>query len=186
MNTLKLFQASKNFVKSAQAVAPGAQSGAKAKVNPFKKMDPEKAKAINLWSNTLFAGVRGTASILRNPNVARKWFDTIAAYRKQPGYTMPAEIRELEALHTALDYAEEKLRGLGFDPIEVLKQKGMQNLNANTISTLKNNLATLLAGQDFSKYQHYYLLTPGAVHPKDVIEIDDYIAHEKLKNDPGY
>lgn len=183
MNTLKLSQACKNFAKSAQVAAP---QSTKAKVNPLKKMDPERAKAINLWSNTLFAGVRGTGSIFRTPNIAKKWFDTISAYRKQPGYSLPQEIRELEALHTALDFAEEKLRGLGLDPIEVLKQKGMQNLNANTINVLKNNLATLLAGQDFSKYQHYYLIAPGSVHPKDVIEIDDYAAHEKLKYDPGY
>lgn len=167
MNINNLIQACESFEKMAQKIKP--------------KPDPARQKEVKLWSDTLFAGVRGTANALYSPAAARKIFDSIAQYHKSSAMTDQATFRLVEQLLTAISFSEEKLVGLGLDPIQILNQKGMQNLHKDSLNILKSNLEILRDAQDFSGYRHYYLVSPGA--PKDVIELD---TPQPKPGDSGY
>lgn len=136
-------------------------------------LDPKK-KNEQFWGNFLLSAMRSYMYKFPNEQYAKKVFDNIASYKKAPAYGGPgaADVKELNAIEAALKESEEHLRSAGLNPIEVLKSKGAQNLNPDIINILRRNVAALLDAQDFSKYQHFYLVAPGAAHPKDVIDLD--------------
>lgn len=146
-------------------------------------LSTDKLKAINLWSNTLFAGIKGTSTLLSNPQIAKIIFDGIAEQRKSLRSVDQSKLKDVDALLTALELSEQKLKELQIDPLQVLKQKGMQNLNPQIIDVLKSNLKTLSDGLDFSKYRHYTLNTAGLAPYVDL----DYQQQKPVSSrDMGY
>ncbi len=134
-------------------------------------LDPKK-KNKDFWSKFLFNAVKSYAAFLPSPKDAQRIFEAIKAHKQSPAYNADAELRQLDQILGALEECELKLGELRLDPLEVLKNSGMQNIHPNAINLMKSNLETLKAGVNFANYQHYYLLSPGEAHPKDVIELD--------------
>lgn len=177
--TDKLAQASLKFLElSKKALQP--QTNAKIRLSP---QDLKRKKDIKLWSNTLMAAVRATAGLLNSPNAAKNLFNQIAPFRSHPGAIEPQPLRNIDSIRAALDLSTEKLEQFGINPLDVMRQAGMQNLNNNTLNVLKKNIQTIFDGKDFSQYTHYTLAVPGQPTWKDVIELDD---PESDKNNPGY
>jgi hypothetical protein len=167
MNTPKLSLACETFAKLAQQLNT--------------KMNPAQKKEVDLWSNTLLSAFRGTGTYLYSPAVAKKIFDGIAAYKKAPAYGDASALKTIESLLAALTLSKEKLKGLGLDPAEVLKKKGVQNVSSTSIDILETNLETLRDASNFAAYRHYYIGPPGA--PKEIIELDE---PEIKRDEPGY
>lgn len=160
MNYVKLVQACNLFSKQAQ------------QTNRKIVLDP-KQKNIEFWSNFLYSAIKSYADKFRTPKNAQDTFANVANYLRAPAYASKQELDQLNQIEGALEEAGNKLKSVGMDPVEVLKKKGMTNVNPQILEILKSNLAVLKSGKDFSKYQHYYLVMPGAAHPKDVIELDE-------------
>ncbi len=158
MNIKKLSQACDSFAKLAQQLNK-------------KRVDPAKKKEIELWANTLVSGFQGTGTFLPSLPAAKKVFDSIAQYRKSPAYGETENLKVVESLLTAITYSTDKLRGLGVDPIAILKQKGSApNINAEFLEAIKTNLETLRDGVNFSTYRDYFI--PALTKPGQMIELD--------------
>lgn len=144
-----------------------------AQQKPEKKivLDPKK-KNEDFWGNFLLSAMRSYMYKFPNVQAAKKVFDAVAAYKKAPAYGQDKDFKELNSIDAALQESEERLKSAGLNPIEVLKSKGAQNLNPDIINILRRNLKALIDAEDFSKYQHFYLVPPGSAHPKDVIDLD--------------
>lgn len=185
----KLSKACQRFAElSKEALNPPALN---AKINPSlvsnkPKIDPPKQRDIKLWSDTLVSAVRAAGSMIPNVSAARNLFSEIAPFREHSGIIEPPNLREIGSIKTAIELAEEKLRGYNIDPVALLRQRGVQNIDINSLNRLKKNIDTIFNGKDFSQYQQYTVVIPGVVN--DIIELDqpapapDAVAY----NDPGY
>lgn len=165
----ELYMACEKFEKLAQQ-----------KTAPKVVLDPKKSN-IEFWSKFLYNAIGSYSYMFSSPKIANDIFKKIAIYNTSPAYGSDKEIREINSIEAALDEASSKLQAAGINPIEALKQKGMQNVNPNILGVIKSNLQVIKEAKDFSKYQHYYLPRSGEVHPKDVIDLD-----EKIDKGPGY
>lgn len=172
MNIEILIQDCESFAKLAQQLNKQKQ-----------KVDPAKKAALIAAADTLFAGFRGTGTYLSSIPEAQKIFNEIANFHATPpAYRTPsAALSTVESLLTALKIGSEKLQALGLDPLEALRQRGVQNITPTSISILITNLEILRDAKDFSGYRQYNIGAPGAAHT--YIDLD---APEVSKNDAGY
>ncbi len=184
----KLSKACERFAEiSKEALNPPALN---AKISPSPvsnkpKADPKKQKDIKLWSDTLLSAVRAAGSMIPTTAAAKNLFTEIAPFREHYGISEPPNLREVGSIKAALDLAEEKLQGYGIDPIAILRQRGVQNLDLTALNRLKKNIDTIFNGKDFSQYQHYTVVIPGVVN--DIIELDQPAPQDAVAmNDPGY
>ncbi len=170
MNIEILSQACESFAKLAQQLNK-------------QKADPAKKAALIAAADTLFAGFRGTGTYLASMPEAKRIFDEIAKFRAtSPAYRAPsAALSTVESLLTALQIGSEKVKALGLDPLEALRQRGVQNVTPTSISVLMTNLEILRDGKDFSGYRQYNIGEPGTAHT--YIELDK---PESAKTDAGY
>lgn len=145
------------------------------------KVDPARKAALIQAANTLYAGFRGAGTYLASVAEAKKVFDSVAKYHASPAYSSDASFRTVESLLTALQEGANKVRALGLDPLEALKQRGVQNVTPTTLNVLMANLEVLRDANDFSNYRQYNIGTPSAAHT--YIDLDE---PEPAKNDPGY
>jgi hypothetical protein len=159
MKYMKLLHACSEFNKGAQQKAKQVT------------IDPKKSN-IEFWGKFLHNAIISYAHKFPNQQYAKKVFDAVARYKQAPAYNADTEFKDLTAIDAALEEASEKLRAVGLNPIDVLKSRGMQNVNPEIINILRRNLAVILEVQDFSRYQHFYLVAPGSAHPKDLIDLD--------------
>jgi len=159
MNTKNLAKACELFAKLAQQLN-----------KQQKKVDPEKKKAIDLWANTLVSGYQGAITFLPSLAAAKKVFEAIALYRKASAYNDGEGLKIIESLLTAITFSIDKLHSLGVNPVDVLKQKGVENANDQTLPTMIANLTVLRDAVNFEQYKDFYFAPPRK--PGQMIELD--------------
>lgn len=120
-------------------------------------LDPRKSN-INFYSNLLFNAIKSYAIFLPTPDKAKLIFDNIAYHKQNQSYNQDQiVINQIDPMMGAIEECQTKLQQSGLNAVDVLKNKGMRNVNPDILNILKTNLETLKEGENFSDYKHYTL-----------------------------
>jgi len=122
--------------------------------------------------NFLYKSIQKYASLFPTPQAAKNIAKSIAEYQKAPALSSDKDFREIEKLETSIEECRRRLLEQEINPASALSSKGMQNVNPNIIDILLANLHVIKTNSDLKGYQHYYLIVPGNLDPRETIELD--------------
>lgn len=152
-----------------------------AKCDKFEKL----AQNASMMSNTrkpdfalIKAQLQRAANLMPSAFVAKQIFDHIKDIRD-------TKTNPQDTLNNDSYYSEANKILIQLQFFEEKNPKLAQILNAknNMLTTIKNNLTTLIDSKDFSQYRQYTILQNGQ---DPVLDIDEWQQQQDSKNDLGF
>lgn len=124
-------------------------------------------------SNRLREVLRRVSALLPSQYQAEQAFKSIQDSKQKNQLEFNPFYKEAQKLLLQLEFLEQRAP----------QAAASMGVKANAIPTIKQNLKTLLEGNNFAGYQHYTLVPYGQAVP---IDLDEWEQQQRLKKDLGF